>query len=358
MKDITVQELVNMDHAVLVDVRSPFEFSEAHIPGAINVPIFTNEERQEVGTLYKQADANTAKWRAMEIVSPKLPAILAEIKNITQNDKLPILYCARGGMRSGSIATFVEFSGLPSFRLAGGYRAYRQYIVEMIPKLIPEQAIVLHGMTGTGKTEILHNLKHKGYPVIDLEGIAAHRGSLFGTVGYQHEGHNQKVFDSLLYESLREIQGSPYFIVEAESKRIGKAGQSDELYESKLNGINIYITSSIETRVERIMKEYVEPNIQAEWFDEDILRKVLKMEKRFKNKDAYQLLLQEIENKSYPEVIRLLLNDYYDPRYGFKIREYKNSFITIDGNDIDDAVKEIEEYIAKLPFSKKELTPN
>ena len=113
-------------------------------------------------------------------------------------------------------------------------------------------------MTGSGKTEILLALQRKGYPVIDLEGIAAHRGSLFGSVGYQHDGHNQKLFDSLLYESLKKIEGSPYYLVEAESKRIGKAAQLDELYESKLNGLNIYLKASVETRVARLFKEYVE----------------------------------------------------------------------------------------------------
>ena len=111
MNEITINELLNMDDAILVDVRSPGEFAESSIPGAINIPIFTNEERKEVGTLYKQKGAHIAKWRAMEIVSPKLPQILGSIKKIVDEHKQPVLYCARGGMRSGSIATFVDFSG-------------------------------------------------------------------------------------------------------------------------------------------------------------------------------------------------------------------------------------------------------
>jgi tRNA 2-selenouridine synthase len=350
-----MNELLNMDDAILVDVRSPGEFAESSIPGAINIPIFTNEERKEVGTLYKQKGAHIAKWRAMEIVSPKLPQILGSIKKIVDEHKQPVLYCARGGMRSGSIATFVDFSGLKSLRLSGGYRSYRQYILEMIPKLIPEQAIVLHGMTGSGKTEILLALQRKGYPVIDLEGIAAHRGSLFGSVGYQHDGHNQKLFDSLLYESLEKIKGSPYYLVEAESKRIGKASQLDELYESKLNGLNIYLKASVETRVARIFKEYVEPNVQKEEFHDDIMNKVLIMEKRFKNKDIYQVLLENTKNRCYQEVIRLLLLYYYDPRYGFKMNEYKNGFITIDADHVEAAVQEIQQYIETLPFCHQAL---
>ncbi len=358
MNEITINELLNMDDAILVDVRSPGEFAESSIPGAINIPIFTNEERKEVGTLYKQKGAHKAKWRAMEIVSPKLPQILGSIKKIVDEHKQPVLYCARGGMRSGSIATFVDFSGLKSLRLSGGYRAYRQYILEMIPKLIPKQAIVLHGMTGSGKTEILLALQRKGYPVIDLEGIAAHRGSLFGSVGYQHDGHNQKLFDSLLYESLKKIEGSPYYLVEAESKRIGKAAQIDELYESKLNGLNIYLKASVETRVARLFKEYVDPNIHEEAFHLDIMNKVLMLEKRIKNKEIYQVLLENTKNRCYQEVIRLLLLYYYDPRYGFKMNEYRNGFITIDADNFEDAVQEIQQYIETLPFTHQALTTN
>ena len=358
MNEITINELLNMDDAFLVDVRSPGEFEESSIPGAINIPIFTNEERKEVGTLYKQKGAQVAKWRAMEIVSPKLSQILGSIKKIVDEHKQPVLYCARGGMRSGSIATFVDFSGLKSLRLSGGYRAYRQYILEMIPKLIPEQAIVLHGMTGSGKTEILLALQRKGYPVIDLEGIAAHRGSLFGSVGYQHDGHNQKLFDSLLYENLEKIKGSPYYLVEAESKRIGKASQLDELYESKMNGLNIYLKASVETRVARLVKEYVDPNVHEEAFHLDIMNKVLMLEKRIKNKDIYQVLLENTKNRCYQEVIRILLLYYYDPRYGFKMNEYKNGFITIDADNFEDAVREIQQYIETLPFCHQALKTN
>ncbi|WP_338452177.1 tRNA 2-selenouridine(34) synthase MnmH [Niallia oryzisoli] len=345
MKDITVKELLEMEHVVPVDVRSPGEYEEASIPGAINIPIFTNEERKEVGTLYKQKGPQEAKWRAMEIVSPKLVHVLGSIKSMKEEGKHPVLYCWRGGMRSGSIATFLDFSGIESIRVSGGYRAYRQYILEQIPMLIPDQALVLHGMTGTGKTEILVQLQKKGYPVIDLEGIAAHRGSLFGAVGFAIDGNNQKVFDSLLYESLRKIQGSSYFIVEAESKRIGKAGQPDELYEKKINGLNIYLKASVETRVMRIFDEYVKPNEHEQWFHDTILEKVGLLKKRIKNDEVYNALLEVTRNHQYKEVIRLLLIHYYDPRYQYKQNEYKNDFTEIQADDLDTAIAEIETYI-------------
>lgn len=356
MKDITVEQFFNMGDIVPVDVRSPGEFEESCIPSAVNIPIFTNEERKEIGTLYKQQGPEDAKWRAMEIVSPKLPFILGSIKKMKQENKQPVLYCWRGGMRSGSVATFLEFSGIEAIRLSGGYRAYRQYITEKIPTIIPNQAVVLHGMTGTGKTEILIELKKKGYPILDLERIAAHRGSLFGSIGFAKDGHNQKMFDSLLFESLEELKESSYFIVEAESKRIGKAGQPDELYERKLAGMNIYIQASIETRVERIHKEYVEPNFHEAWFHEVILEKVTMLKKRLKNDEIHRLLVEHTIHKQYQEVIRLLLEYYYDPRYSYKLNEYKNDFTTINADNLELAVKEIETYIRKVSITNTELT--
>ena len=347
LKELLVQELLQLDHAVLVDVRSPGEFEESSIPGAINIPIFTNEERKEVGTLYKQRGSETAKWRAMEIVAPKLPAILGEINKLEKAQTQPVIYCWRGGMRSKSVATFMEFSGMEAVRLNGGYRAYREYILENIPSMIPNQAIVLHGMTGTGKTEILASLKGKGLPVIDLEKMAAHRGSLFGTIGLGKEGNNQKTFDSELFEGLRAIQGFPYFLIEAESQRIGKAGQPKELYEKKLAGFNIYIEASVETRVKRIYREYVEPNIQENWFHITINEKLLMLKKRIKNAEQYNMLLEHAKQKNYEEVIRILLIEYYDPRYQHKQHEYKNEFYSIQGDDLAQAIQDIQEYFRK-----------
>lgn len=358
LKDITVQELLNMEDVVLIDVRSPGEYADSSIPGAINIPIFTNDERKEIGTIYKQIGSNEAKWRGMEIVQPKLPSLLKKIKKMEEDNKQPVFHCWRGGMRSGAMATFVDFAGMNAIRLEGGYRAYRQYILERIPLLLPNQAIVLHGMTGTGKTEILIKLKEKGYPVLDLEGMAAHRGSLFGTLGYSHDGNNQKTFDSLLFESLRGMEGSAYFIVEAESKRIGKVGQPDELYERKLEGINIYLHASLETRTSRIYKEYFEPFLQDEDFYEIFLEKVMLLKKRLKNDEVYKSLIENTMNKDYFEVTRLLLEYYYDPRYKFKLNEYKNDFKEMDANNIEKVTAEIEQYINKFSASKKEITLN
>jgi tRNA 2-selenouridine synthase len=332
MHDITVDELVQSKKYVPVDVRSPIEHGEAAIPGSVNIPLFTNEERQEIGILYKHSGDQAAKWRAMEIVSPKLPAILHQIKNLEDSGAQPVIHCWRGGSRSKAVASFLEFSGIPSLRLAGGYRAYREYILEQIPVLLPEKAVVLHGLTGTGKTEILKELQKSGYPVLDLENMANHRGSLFGTIGIG-DGHNQKTFDALLFERLSEIKGSSYFIIEAESKRIGRAAQPEMMVERKMNGTHFLVSCSLGNRIERIYKEYVEPYKTETWFKNDVDEKVERIVKRLKNPELAYELEEALVKGDYRTVISILLVHYYDPRYSHSLKEYIGEFIEVHGDD-------------------------
>lgn len=340
MKDISVQELISSKKYIPVDVRAPIEHRDSAIPGSVNIPLFSNEEREEIGILYKKEGEKAAKWRAMEIVSPKLPQLLGEIKDLKKTGAEPVIHCWRGGMRSRSVASFLDYAGIQSYRLEGGYRAYREYILEQIPHLLPEKVVVLHGMTGTGKTELLQALQEKGYPVVDLEKMANHRGSIFGMIGLG-EAHNQKTFDALLFERLNEIKGSSYFIVEAESKRIGRAAQPEEMMEKKkVNGIHFLVKSSIPNRVERIYEEYVEPFIRQTWFEEEVEEKVSKLLKRM-NHTIAPSLQNALEEKNYRKLIEILLIHYYDPRYGHALQEYEGPFKEIDA-DAPDALKSLE----------------
>ncbi|RFU65391.1 tRNA 2-selenouridine(34) synthase MnmH [Peribacillus glennii] len=350
MKELSVDEFIKKNDAVAVDVRSPIEFAEGSIPKARNIPLFTNGEREEIGTIYKKEGPAAAKWRAMEVVAPKIPALLSEIRKVKESGKEPVLYCWRGGSRSQSMAAFAALSGLEVPRIVGGYRAYRERILEKIPQMLHGKAIVLHGMTGVGKTQILDKLKEKGYPILDLEKFANHRGSVFGSFG-QGDAHNQKTFDALLFEELSQIGTSDYFIMEAESKRIGRATQPDALLTAKEEGIHISVDASMEKRTRRIYEEYILPYKDQPWFKDKVWESIHKIEKKIKNKESLQSLYHAIEAENYEKVINVLFVDYYDPRYSHKENSYEGEFFYVNADSIADAAAEIEKIIENAGFA-------
>lgn len=343
-KDISMETFLSGEsNYIPVDVRSPSEYAEATIPGAINIPLFTDEERALVGTTYKEKGQNEAKWLGMELVSPKLPVMLRQLKDLMGEGKLPVLFCWRGGMRSMSTATFARFSGLAVSRLTGGYREYRRTILNLLNEsLLPEKTFVLHGMTGVGKTLILDQLREWKEPVIDLESFAGHRGSVFGSIGLEEK--NQKAFDSLLFQGLWELkqESRPYMFIEAESRRIGRIVLPNFLLEAKKNGTHFLISAPLEIRVDRICEDYITPYEKEEWFlnrVHEAFRTIApRMETSVRN-DCYRYLME----KKYRLFIRTLLSNYYDPRYSFKKDEYPCEFIEIDATDIESAARQIKE---------------
>ncbi|WP_316569938.1 tRNA 2-selenouridine(34) synthase MnmH [Neobacillus sp. YIM B06451] len=347
MREITIEELSTAKNPVVIDVRSPIEFKEGAIPGALNVPLFTDEERAKIGTLYKKEGSDAAKWLAMEIVSPKIPNLLRTIREYAGPTGMPVVQCWRGGMRSKAVTSFLEFSGITARRLQGGYKAYRQYILKRIPELLPDKSVVIHGMTGTGKTEVLHILARKGYPVVDLEYMACHRGSIFGAIGLG-EGNTQKMFDALLYERLAELNKPPYSIMEAESKRIGRIVQPNELMDVKTNGIHIQIHLPIEVRISHIEQEYITPYKDEPWYYEKVKEALIRIMKRIKSQEAKAMLEECIAGKDYSGMIRILLESYYDPMYEHKQLEYFGEFKDIHAETFEEAAAKIEEYLKEL----------
>jgi len=355
IRDCSIEKfLENKERYLTIDVRSPGEFADSHIPGSVNIPLFTNEERALIGTIYKQEGQKEAKWKAMEIVSPKIPDMLARIQEIEESGLEPMVYCWRGGMRSQSVATFATLAGLHVRRIEGGYRAYREHVVEHISDLIPAESVVITGMTGTGKTEILQHLKTAEYPVLDLEKYANHKGSVFGSIG-EEVPHNQKMFDALLFEDLKELKGSPYFIMEGESKRIGHAVQPPELAEKKLKGLHITVYSSIEKRMERIYEQYVKPYEYSEAFHERVELALKMILKRIKSVDIQKELLHCVKEKDYRELSRLLMEHYYDPRYSNKVGDYENPEIFVCSDSILEATNKIAEIIEQSRRAKIEV---
>lgn len=303
---------------VLIDVRSPSEHRAYTIPNAINIPIFNDEERKLIGTVYKQESIDKAKKIGIDAASRKLPNIYEKVLDLDKKYNYLIFFCARGGMRSSSLVSLFVSLGINAFKLNRGYKGYRKYINNNLPALVDKvRFIVLYGNTGTGKTHILKNLHEKGIDILDLEGCANHRGSILGSVGLG-EQNTQKMFESLIYESLINRKTN-FIFVEGESRRIGKDVIPSYLYDAMKNGINIKIEASMETRVNNILKDYVHNTDEELIYSLNFLRNHLSDKKV----DKY---IELINRHEYKDVIQELVTKYYDPMYEYKNRNYSEVF--------------------------------
>ncbi|MEH7238203.1 tRNA 2-selenouridine(34) synthase MnmH [Bacillus sp. JJ1562] len=343
-QDISVDELRELQKEkplAIVDVRSPSEFAESHIPGSVNIPIFTDEERAEIGTVYKQVSPDAAKEKGLEIVSAKLPNFIKEFANLPEEEK--VVYCWRGGMRSKTSATLIDLMGINAKRLIGGIRGYRTWVVEKLEEAAREfkpMALVINGYTGSGKTKILTELQEKGYPVLDLEGMANHRGSVFGMIG--KKPHNQKVFDLMFIERILKIKDSPYVLLEAESKRVGRATIPDFLLKIKEQGYHIFVDLPMEERVLNILEDY------RPWeFQKECMSAFQRIKKRIHTPIAAQIE-KDLETGDYNSAVKLLLEYYYDPRYHYTAEQIsKNRSTVLHVKNVEEATQQIEELISE-----------
>lgn len=343
IKTIRINE-IDFDSHLLFDVRSPKEYEEYHIPGAKCLSIFSNDERAEIGTIYKQNSKEQAIERGLEIVAPKLPDFFKTIKTemTVHPEKQVVIYCARGGMRSKSIAQTMSMMGINCLQLDGGIRSYRKQIEKMLDEYsqYPHKIIVIEGYTGTMKTKFLEKLQDEGYPVINLEGMASHKGSIFGRIG--EEPASQKKFESRLYERLNELKDSPVFIIESESKRIGRVVVPDFLLEGKYSGTRIHIDMPFRMRVKYICEVY-----DPLFHKEEIEEAVLKLSKRIPLPIMTEIKAA-LTQQDYEKVVSFLLENYYDPKYEFAEQKYESQCIKVCGDSFDYLYNEIKNEINKF----------
>lgn len=235
----------------VLDVRSPAEFSAGHIPGAVSFPLFSDEERAEVGTIYKQQDKQAAILRGLEIIGPKMADFVRKADQL--NFQKLALYCWRGGMRSESMAWLLDQYGLDTIVLEGGYKAYRNELLAFFQE--PMQLRVITGYTGSKKTLLLEELKRKREQVIDLEGLANHQGSSFGKykTGFKPETEH---FQNLLFEACRGFDLNKHIWVEDEGIRIGQVILVDALYRQMQKSPRYVIEINREERLDYLVEEY------------------------------------------------------------------------------------------------------
>ena len=240
----------------MIDVRSPAEFAEDHLPGAINLPVLDDAERAEVGTIYVQRSKFLARRLGAAKVARNIAAHLDGALADRDGGFKPLVYCWRGGQRSGAMVTVMDQVGWPVTVLEGGYQTWRRRVVARLYEGGPDLRLVLiDGGTGCGKTEILHRLAERGVQTLDLEGLAAHRGSLFGALPGQPQP-SQKRFESLLFEALEGLDPARPVVVEAESSRIGERVLPPVLWAAMGAAPVIEITAPAAARARHVVETY------------------------------------------------------------------------------------------------------
>lgn len=347
IRNITVQEALEAldSGAVLVDVRSEGEFAEVTIPGAINIPLFNNQERAQIGTVYKQVSPTAARRLGLRLVAPKLPALLERFEQLAPAGEKVILFCWRGGMRSQFVAYMLEQMNFNVCRIIGGFKSYRRYVNSYLGTTLPHRAVVLHGLTGVGKTEIIKRLPAYGVPVLDLETLAAHRGSVFGKVGMP-ASPGQKMFEGLIVQALRAAEKYGTFVVECESRRLGRLLVPPPVMQAIRDGYRVLLYAGMPVRVERSLGAYLlegspdalQPLLEAV----DALVKYL-------GKTRVEQLKQWIMTGQYRPAVEFLLRNYYDPLYKYPAAPSEDYHLCVDTVDLERAAAMVAAYVKSLP---------
>jgi tRNA 2-selenouridine synthase len=323
----------------VVDVRSPLEFSNGHIPGAINIPLFSDEERAIVGTKFKNEGRVHAIIEGLKQSGPAMFSKLEHAVAVAKEDQL-LVHCWRGGMRSEAMAWLFSLAGIRTEVLSGGYKAYRHFVLDSLKE--ERNLIVLGGMTGSSKTHILRYFKEKGHQVLDLEKIASHKGSAFGALGQPPQPSTEQFANDLHFEWERLDRTLPVWI-EDESRNIGTVFMPEGFYDKMQKARTVVLTMDIKTRMPRLMEEY------SAYPPELLKASVMRISKRLggdNTKDA----VQAIENGDIYKAIEIALK-YYDKTYQHSLKRKNNPNIINVETDTDD----IEENANKILLSLRPL---
>lgn len=305
----SLADLARMDFDDIIDVRSPSEFAEDHVPGAISLPVLSDEERATVGTIYVQDSAFKAKRIGAALVARNAADHIEQRLEDRDGSWRPLVYCWRGGQRSGSFASILSQIGWRTELIKGGYKAYRRLVVDALYRQpVSQKIILIDGNTGTAKTEILHGLAQAGAQVLDLEAMAAHRGSLFGAVkGGQP---SQKAFEGCVAVALAGMDPAQPVFVEAESNKIGDMLIPPMLWKAMIAAPRITIAATLEARADFLMRSYSDlVEDQAE------LLSRIDMLSAFHAKEVTDGWRQLAIEAAYRDLALDLMARHYDPRY-------------------------------------------
>jgi tRNA 2-selenouridine synthase len=338
---VNIQEFLELAKKyTILDVRSPEEYTNGSIPGAYSLPLFTNEERAIVGTAYKQVSREVAVNKGLEIFGPKMRMLADQAKGIA-TDKTFLVHCWRGGMRSGTIAWLLELYGLKVYLLHGGYKAFRKAVLNSFDE---ERKInILGGKTGAGKTLVLKELEGLGEQIVDLEGIANHKGSSFGALGEQPQP-TQEMFENKLFINLYQTDPTRTLWIEDESSMIGTKVIPKAFFTHMRNSPVFFMDIPFETRLNYLVEEYGKFNI------EEIEKAIERIQKKLGGQHAKKAL-EAIKEKDIKTAFEICLS-YYDKTYEYGLS--KRSAKSIANSSFQDLnKKEIARTIIVKTISSK-----
>lgn len=307
IRDISPTDLHVYD--AIIDVRSPAEFAEDHIPGAINLPVLNNEERDEIGTIYVQTSRFLARRKGAAYVAKNIAAHLETSLADKGADFRPLVYCWRGGNRSGAMATIFERIGWHTDILDKGYKVWRKAVVSTVRETPPPQPLYLiDGETGIGKTRLLGEIEAQGGQTICLETLANHKGSVFG--GRFEDQPSQKYFESLIYHRIAAFSPDKPIFLEAESSKLGKLHVPQALWTKMTQSKRFELRGPVEARVTKLTGDYQElVDNRAR------LKEIIGHLKHFHSKKRVEEWLSLADAPDTTPLVRGLLEHHYDPLY-------------------------------------------
>ena len=345
IEKIPVEQFVQLSQIhTVVDVRSNAEYSHAHIPGASSIPLFNDEERAMVGTIYKQQSREDAIKKGLDLFGPKMKAMLLETENLIKEknpeDKTVLVHCWRGGMRSAAVAWLLDLYGFKVYTLIGGYKAFRNWVLNELGKKHPFQ--ILGGNTGSGKTIVLHSLKSMNKAVVDLEGLAGHKGSAFGNIGLPKQP-SQEMFENKLAIAIK-IEKEKYpdtkIWLEDESQRIGTVNIPQTMWTHMRKCEIVFLNIPFASRLNYLVDTYG----ILDWVA--LKDAIVRIQKRLGGLET-KTAIAALEEKNMHGCFEVLLK-YYDKQYskGLQNREEpKPKIFVVDTemvNDMDNALKIIQ----------------
>jgi len=325
---------------IVLDVRSEGEFEYAHIPKAYSLPLFNNDERKVVGTTYKQQSREEAIKIGLQYFGPKMLTMLQNVesickkRNTTYTGKETLLvHCWRGGMRSAGVAWLLDLYGFKVYTLVGGYKAYRNWVLQQFNK--PYSFQIIGGFTGSGKTKMLHQLQKRGCSIVDIEAIANHKGSTFGAIGLPAQP-SQEMFENILANSLLQAKENTknkslsYIFIEDESQRIGSVNIPKPLFEQMRQQKVLFLDIPFEERLKYIVSDY------GKHQQSDLVNAIVRIKKKLGGVDAKQAIHFLLEDDVH-NCFKILLN-YYDKLYNIGLNKRNNVYeqvCTIQCNHVD-----------------------